>query len=76
MAQAGEGVFSLKQNLDRYQSGRLKPLLSVTCTTQSLVWDFSSLILFLKIFIFKGKRHVYPNGHRSTVYNSQDMEAT
>lgn len=51
MAQAGEGVFSLKQNLDRYQSGRLKPLLSVTCTTQSLVWDFSSLILFLKIFI-------------------------
>ena len=24
----------------------------------------------------KGKRHVYPNIHRSTVYNSQDMEAT
>ena len=24
----------------------------------------------------KGKRHVYPNVHRSTVYNSQDMEAT
>ena len=23
----------------------------------------------------KGKRHVYPNVHRSTVYNSQDMEA-
>ena len=23
-----------------------------------------------------GKRHVYPNVHRSTVYNSQDMEAT
>ena len=22
----------------------------------------------------KGKRHVYPNVHRSTVYNSQDME--
>ena len=22
------------------------------------------------------KRHVYPNVHRSTVYNSQDMEAT
>ena len=21
-------------------------------------------------------RHVYPNVHRSTVYNSQDMEAT
>ena len=24
----------------------------------------------------KGKRHVYPNVHRSTVDNSQDMEAT
>ena len=24
----------------------------------------------------KGKRHEYPNVHRSTVYNSQDMEAT
>ena len=24
----------------------------------------------------KGKRHMYPNVHRSTVYNSQDMEAT
>ena len=24
----------------------------------------------------KGKRHLYPNVHRSTVYNSQDMEAT
>ena len=24
----------------------------------------------------KGKRHVYPNVHRSTVYNSQDIEAT
>ena len=24
----------------------------------------------------KGKRPVYPNVHRSTVYNSQDMEAT
>ena len=24
----------------------------------------------------KGKRHVYPNVYRSTVYNSQDMEAT
>ena len=24
----------------------------------------------------KGKRHVYPNVHRSTVHNSQDMEAT
>ena len=24
----------------------------------------------------KGKRHKYPNVHRSTVYNSQDMEAT
>ena len=24
----------------------------------------------------KGKRHVYPNVHCSTVYNSQDMEAT
>ena len=24
----------------------------------------------------KGKRHVYPSVHRSTVYNSQDMEAT
>ena len=24
----------------------------------------------------KGKRHVYPNVHHSTVYNSQDMEAT
>ena len=24
----------------------------------------------------KEKRHVYPNVHRSTVYNSQDMEAT
>ena len=23
-----------------------------------------------------GKRHVYPNVHHSTVYNSQDMEAT
>ena len=23
----------------------------------------------------KGKRHVYPNVHRSTVYNSQDMDA-
>ena len=22
------------------------------------------------------KRHVYPNVHRNTVYNSQDMEAT
>ena len=22
------------------------------------------------------KRHVYPNGHRSTVYNSQNVEAT
>ena len=22
------------------------------------------------------KRHMYPNVHRSTVYNSQDMEAT
>ena len=22
------------------------------------------------------ERHVYPNVHRSTVYNSQDMEAT
>ena len=22
------------------------------------------------------KRHIYPNVHRSTVYNSQDMEAT
>ena len=24
----------------------------------------------------KGKRHVYPSVHCSTVYNSQDMEAT
>ena len=24
----------------------------------------------------KGKRHVYPSVHHSTVYNSQDMEAT
>ena len=24
----------------------------------------------------KAKRHVYPNVHRSTVYNTQDMEAT
>ena len=24
----------------------------------------------------KGKRHVYPNIHHSTVYNSQDVEAT
>jgi len=24
----------------------------------------------------KRKRHMYPNVHRSTVYNSQDMEAT
>ena len=24
----------------------------------------------------KGKRHMYPNVHHSTVYNSQDMEAT
>ena len=24
----------------------------------------------------KGKRHMYPNIHHSTVYNSQDMEAT
>ena len=23
-----------------------------------------------------GKKHVYPNVHRSTAYNSQDMEAT
>ena len=23
-----------------------------------------------------GKRHLYPSVHRSTVYNSQDMEAT
>ena len=23
-----------------------------------------------------GKRHMYPNVHHSTVYNSQDMEAT
>ena len=48
MAQAGEGVFSLKQNLDSYQSGRFKSLLSVTCTTQSLVCDFSNLIYFKK----------------------------
>ena len=25
---------------------------------------------------FRIKRHIYPNVHRSTVYNSQDMEAT
>ena len=34
---------------------------------------FSSLAHFL---IGSGKRHVYPNVHCSTVYNSQDMEAT
>ena len=31
----------------------------------------------MKICVTEGrKRHVYPNVHRSTVYNSQDMEAT
>ena len=28
------------------------------------------------IRIFDCKRHVYPNIHRSSVYNSQNMEAT
>jgi len=27
-------------------------------------------------FFEKGKRYLYPDIHRSTVYNSQDMEAT
>ena len=30
----------------------------------------------LKLNIQNWKRHMYPNVHRSTVYNSQDMEAT
>ena len=38
----------------------------------------SSFILLQVVdqFSQKGKRHVYPNVHHSTVYNSQDMEAT
>ena len=30
----------------------------------------------LKLNIQNWKKHVYPSVHRSTVYNSQDMEAT
>ena len=46
---------------------------------------FRSLIHFEFIFVYgvnthRGnqvwKRHVHPNVHRSTVYHSQDMEAT
>ena len=36
-----------------------------------LHWDTSFLIKEKLI-----ERHEYPNVHRSTVYNSQDMEAT
>ena len=32
--------------------------------------------IFLPPLSKKGKRHVYPNVHHSTVCNSQDMEAT
>ena len=61
--------------------------LSLTDIYMYLVKGFTDIICFLNVlllYIFnykvirflKGKRHVYPNVHRSTVYNSQDMEAT
>ena len=30
----------------------------------------------ITLYARQQKRHMYPNVHRSTVYNSQDMEAT
>ena len=34
------------------------------------------LILLKQPYYLNWKRHTYPNVHHSTVYNSQDMEAT
>ena len=58
-----------------------QPLLSplFQCSVSSLNLCFPLFLKFPGVELRgnqKGKRHVYPNVHRSTVYNSQDMEAT
>ena len=41
-----------------------------------LPYDPSILLLSIHTEETRIERHVYPNVHRSTVYSSQDMEAT
>ena len=47
--------------------------LCATLNKQKEICELNALIKNIKILF---KRHEYPNVHRSTVYNSQDMEAT
>ena len=37
--------------------------------------EFRKMVM-ITLYVRQQKRHVYPNVHRSTVFNSQDMEAT
>ena len=59
--QLEKGKQILFRNLDRYTSGKN------LSANAGEIRDMGSQ---------NWKRHVYPNVHRSTVYNSQDMEAT
>ena len=54
-----------------------KPVFSVFSLCLGSNWDVSKPINNHTHWGHqKGKRHVYPNVHHSTVYNRQDMEAT
>ena len=56
-----------------FPSSRIFSSKSVLCIRWPKYWSFSFSIHSIGL---AKKRHVYPNVHRSTVYNSQDMEAT
>ena len=59
----------------KYCISKLKKKLSAFFFSVEYSIMLNSYLLVL-LFSQKGKRHVYPNVHHSTVYNSQDMEAT
>ena len=67
------------QNPRASTSASVLPM-NIQCWFPLGLTGFISLYLdFIKFMVKKvnsWKRHVYPNVHRSTVYNSQDMEAT
>ena len=68
--------YSLKRLMLKLKLQFFGPLIWRTDSFEKTLWSSNPTAGHTHWGNQKGKGHVYPNVHRSTVYNSQDLEAT